>query len=421
MLCGLLLSGASVAEPLQVGYAECFRPRLPLEGFLLEYPDFPLSPRAYARNAWGHPDDRPYTGDPSALPHVFPVHAGRFNSELPMLVERGWIEPLDSWLAELGLAAEMFPAKVREAVTYRGKIWAIPHHAIVDGLHLRRETIARLGLVSYPQSWEGVFGLVAQAAASGEAASFSAAGTVVDLIECMLLSTGGPPLELSDPTVWESSAMVDTLEILQAAHSAGHLSFRPQNTPMRLADEAVLGIGRVESLHELAPFAVIPFPTRLRERDTPAERTQVAGMLEAYVVRSNSPESREQALTYLRWLLSEETEWAAFEATNQRNPQDAHVLDTVHVPLREGVLASLDFEYAQRKYPAFSVVRENVAGAIYARSPAALDYKALQLAETTLSRELSGPAPSEWLPSLRKSVYLLVKNTPAETWVYDAY
>lgn len=409
------------ADTIEVGYAECFRPRLPLEEFKLKHPEVEVAEVPFVRNAWGHPEDTPFAGDSSSLPQVFPIHVGRFSSDLRVLVERGAIEPIDTWLTELKLSAEMFPANIREAVTYRGELWAIPHHVVVDALHLHRDMAARAGIDVHPQSWEELFSLVARSTAEGDTASFSVAGTLLNLLECMLLSSGGPLLDLSSKDLWNSPRLVSALEIIQAAQSAGQLSFRPPNAPLRMTASTLLGIGRVESLHDVSPYEIVPFPTRLREQDEPAVQGHGVGMLEAYVVQANNSRSREAVLAYLRWLLSDETEWAAFEATNHRASEAPHVLDSVHVPLRASVLTSLDFDYALRKYPSFAVLNANVNAATFSHAPAALDYKAFQLVDTTMSRDLPGAPPVHWLPSLQESVHLLMKNTPVETRAYDAY
>jgi hypothetical protein len=408
-------------EPVLVGYAECFGARLPLAEFSQQHPEVAVARRPYARNAWGHPDDRPYSGDAKGLPDVFPVHVGRFAEDLPELAERGLIEPVEEWLRALGLAPEDFPPEVREAVSHRGRMWAIPHHVLSDALHLHRESAARLGLDANPQSWEALFSLLEQAEAAGVPATFSAAGTLTDLLECMLLSAGHPPLDLSALDAWESPAMVSALALLQSPHSTRRLQFRAQNVPLRLAGPALAGTGRVESLHASAAYRVIPYPSRLRELDPPATTPAVPAMLEAYAVRAHRPEARAGILAFLAWLLSDETEWAAFEATNLRNADQPVRLDTVHVPMRASVRASLDFEYAFRKFPDLSVLQANADAARFARGPAALEHRVMQMAEATMARELAGAGPEKWLPALRLSIELLVKNTPVETRAYHAY
>ena len=158
------LTLSAPAETLQVGYAECFKARLPLKDFEQRHPEVEVSVTPHARNAWGHPDDRPFAANPDALPHVFPIHVGRYCADLPFLADRGLIEPLGDALVHLGLTQESFPPNVLEAVTYRGKIWAIPHHVLVDGLQVNRELAMILGInwgrnpspgrKEYQRTWE---------------------------------------------------------------------------------------------------------------------------------------------------------------------------------------------------------------------------------------------------------------------------
>jgi len=408
-------------EPLRVGYAECFQARVPISDFEQRHTEIVFQAQSQARNAWGHPDDRPYSGSLESLPHVFPIHIGRFCADLPYLADRRLIEPLDERLDALGLSIDSWPSNLREAVTYRGKLWALPHHVLMDGLQMNRELAITLGINAPPSSWQQLFALIASAVEGGVSTGFSASGTMLELVECMSMTSGSSPVDLADAGAWASPAFEVALELLRRANTAKQLHFRPANEPLRAASTALFGLGRVETLHEVEPYVLIPFPRRLLEDDAPAGDIAVPAMLEAYVLRANGDGVRQEANSYLKWLMSNETEWMVFEATNQRGSDAPILLDSVHVPLRDTALSSLDFEYAQRKFPAFAILRSNVQSAWFSSAPASIEWVGVQRAEEIIRRELDKVPASSWLPSLRQSVNMLVKATPAESTAYVAY
>ncbi len=408
-------------EALRVGYSECFQARVPISDFEQRHPEIALLPQAHARNAWGHPEDRPFYKSLASLPHVFPIHIGRFCSDLPYLADRGLIEPMDDRLEALGLNPDALPANVRNAVSYRGKVWAVPHHVLMDGLQMNRELAQALGIETPPSSWQQVFSLVASAVERGITTSFNTSGTMLELLECMNMSSGASAVDLADANAWASPSFEVALDLLRRANAAKQLTFRPANEPLRVSNTALFGLGRVESLHEIEPYVLIPFPRRLLEEDSPAEVTALPGMLEAYVLRANGEAVQREAMSYLKWLMSDETEWLILDATNQRGSDTPILLDSVHVPLREEVLDSLDFEYARKKFSAFAIMRSNVQSAWFSSTPAAIESVAIQRADEIIRRELDTLPASSWLPSLRQSVNMLVKATPAESTAYLAY
>ncbi len=422
-------SAAQESPPqLKVGFTGCYRARLPLDTFVAQHPEFPVTEAPYNRNPWDAALNRrlPYAFD--ELPQVFAVIAGRRSEDIPQLADRGLLEPVEPILAELGLSPDDFLPNVREAVTYRGRMWAIPHHVQSDGLFVHRARMSAFGLKREYGSWEEL--LAAAEGVAKQKISTPLGETVVGLsafetpfafAETLALLTGEAPVDYATCESWASPRMAAALDFLQDARQRGLLEFRTPNQPLRLKDAALFGIDHIESVEATSPYVLIPYPNRLRQADPPVEQPVQMGMLEAWAVRSNSPESREAVLAYLRWLLSAETEWTVFEATNQRTPESEWVIDSVHVPLRPALLQSVDFEYAGRKFPEFAAAVEMVRQSVFPANPQETENVALRTMEEGVNAKLGTAPAAAWLPELKDAVLKSVVNEPVASATYALY
>lgn len=422
MLAALAVCGCAVsamAEPLRIGFTECYRDRLPLDFFAEAYPEIAVEERPFARNPFGAADS-PLPLQAAELPDVFSIVVGRYSDDLRDLADRGLIEPLDDLLEAIGVSPDDFLPQTMEAVRYRGQIWALPHHLVVDALHYDQARFEALGLAPAFDSWEALFETMQQYGPPEIMLPFSSNQTLFGLAELMAQTTGGAPIDYAAAEAWQSDRMAAALDLISGARDRRLLEFRIENEPLRVKATALAGTGRVESLYPTSHYAVMPYPRRLLRDDPPAECAYYPGLLEAFVVRSGT-EAREQAVAFLSWLMLEDTEWEVFLRTNAREGDRPFVMDSVHVPLRPSVWQTVDFDYAFKKFPELDTLRGIVEQAYIAATPAALDKRAVTLASDTVMQKLGGAASATWLDALCDAVRLQVKNTPVESHAYDAY
>lgn len=414
--------------PLTVGFTSCYRPRLPLDTFTAQHPEIPLKESPYTRNPWDAARSLrlPYAFD--ALPEVFAVIVGRRSEDIPQLADRGLIEPVEPILAEMGISPDEFLSNAREAVTYNGHMFAIPHHVQTEGLFVHRDRMAAFGLAREYGSWEELLAAAEEIQSRGATTKdgapllgLSAFDTPFAFAELLTVLTGEAPVDYGRAESWASERMSIALDLIQSARQRGVLGFRTMNKPLRVEETAIFGVDHIESLDANSAYVLIPFPPRLHRDDPPAERPRQFGMLEAWAVRANSPDTREKVLAYLRWLLRPETEWTVFEATNQMLPDAQWHLDSVHVPLRPALLESVDFDYAARKFPEFLLAASLVQITHFPAYPQETEHAALAAAEAAVLRQLGSAPAATWLPAMQQEVLKAVQDQPVASATYALY
>ena len=84
--------------------------------------------------------------DSNDIPDVF--HFG--GSSIGELVDAGYIEPLDDYLAQWADWSQ-YPDAVKSGVTYKGKVWAIPYGLDMRWLYYRDDVLQKAGL---PADWQ---------------------------------------------------------------------------------------------------------------------------------------------------------------------------------------------------------------------------------------------------------------------------
>jgi multiple sugar transport system substrate-binding protein len=84
--------------------------------------------------------------DSNDIPDVF--HFG--GSSIGELVDAGYIEPLDAYLAQWADWSQ-YPDAVKSGVTYKGKVWAIPYGLDMRWLYYRNDDLTKAGL---PADWQ---------------------------------------------------------------------------------------------------------------------------------------------------------------------------------------------------------------------------------------------------------------------------
>ena len=415
---------ATPATGISVGFNQVFRTRLPLEDFAKANSGLALSEVAWPRNVlrWHEP---PLPQVHAELPVAFFVTAGSVAEDIRALAERRLIAPVASVLTELKVSESDFAPGLLEAFTHDGVLYAVPHHVILPTLRYNRAVFSGASAPANTASWEELLSaaepMLAKRGQPGPRRLFSAPYTRVRLAEIMALSAGAPPLDLADPVFLTSEPFQKALQLVIDAVAANKIHLQQANTPLRADGGIILGIDFVASVEPDSEFGVAEMPTRVLAADMPATVSRVPTVAEGLALRNFSPADRPAALAFARWLFSPETEWRVFELSNPREPSKDWLLDTVHVPLRSPVLASLDFEYGLKKFPDLALLREHIAKAYVPRRPAALEARVWELVEAKVDYLKPGQDLAAALGALENEVRELVRTTPVPSAAYAGY
>lgn len=420
--------GAAAQAPapaaISVGFNQSFRGRLPLEEFAKANGGLALIEAAWPRNVlrW---HESPLPQVHAELPVAFFVTAGPLSEDVRALAERRLIAPVAPLLADIGASESDFAPAALGAFTHEGVLYALPHHVILPALRYNRAVFTSAGVMPNTASWEELLGaaepMLAKRGAPGPRRLFAAPYTRARLAEIMALSAGAPPLDLADPVFITSAPFAKALRLVIDAVAANRIHLQAPNTPLRADAGILLGIDFVSSVQPDAEFGVAAMPARVLAGDAPAEAPRVPAVAEGLAIRNFSPAERPAATAFARWLFSPETEWHSFELSNPREPSKEWLLDTVHVPLRASVLATLDFDYAEKKFPDFGALRAHLGKAHFSRQPAALEARAWELIEAKADYLKAGEDLTAALADVEAEVRELVRTTPVATAAYGEY
>lgn len=430
-LLGVFHAGSTPAQviPVEVppglvlGFPSTARARLPLDTYQPADPAARITPLPWSRNVLKAVDD-PLPLRRDVLPPVFMVQAGDYADDVRLLAERQLLEPVDTVLAELGMRADDFSPALRAAFSYGGTLYAIPHHVNVPVLRYWRGAFGET-VPAFPDSWEELAALgkplVAGRGADGPRRVLSIPLSTTRFAALVAMSCGEPPLDVADPVFFQSVRFVEALRWVLDGEAHGVIQRREANTALTPALAAVFGIDHVDSFYAESPFGILPFPHRLRANDAPAEQRSVAGRAEGIALRNLTPQYRAQAIAMLRWLFSPETAWQTFEQTHARVPSERWLLDNVHLPLRAQTLESLDFDYALKKFPELSILRQQQAEASFAKIPAPLEDLVWERAEAVVDYLPQDADLQAAMETLVEALRELVRSTPVESVAYAGY
>jgi ABC-type glycerol-3-phosphate transport system substrate-binding protein len=398
----------------------CYRGRLPLEDFVRLHPDIPLKEVPWGRNPHGC-SDKPLPTRHEDLPDVIHITAGRYSDDLIQLADRGLIEPLDEWFKILGLDPKDFFPNALDAVTYRGHIWALPHHAIFLVLRGDRRLVPATSTDSFG-SWEGLLRSAQELAAGKEnRVAFSVPLSAASFAEYITLASAGSGMGLADPAWVEGAPFRDAMAMIATYREKGILDNRQMNKPLSRESTAVLGLDFLDSVHPETTYAVYPVPTRLRAGDTEAAGSAPNGLMEAFAVKSGSSRTDSALTAFLQWLVSTDTEWRVFEKTNELKPNVEWLFDTVHVPLRDSVLKSIDFEYAARKFPDYPTVVAWCRRTVFPKRPPAIETAVWTRVDQAIDYRQPGADWEKQMALLKRQLLQAVRTTPVESAAYSRY
>lgn len=412
-----------VPEGLTIGFSATSRARLPLEEYQALNPAVGLKELSWPRSLL-RLLDTPLPEERHALPPVLVLHAGDYAEDVRRLAERRLLEPIEPLLPALGIQLDEFSPAQRAAFSHRGTLYAIPHHVRVPVIRFWREAFGGIGPPA-PESWEELLALgksrLAERGTPGAKRALSLPLSSTRFAALVAMACGEPPLDAANPVFFQSARFEQALRWVLEGQGNGLIQYRQLNTPVRPEHAAVFAIDYVDSLMPDGPFGLLPFPRKLRGEDTPGDAVFVAGFAEGLALRSLAATQRDKSMELLRWLTAQETEWRMFERTNLRTIADQWLLDNTHLPLRASTLQSLDFDYAQKKFPDFAVLREQNDRAVFSQIPAPLEEMIWELAEGTVDYLPKDADIGATLAKLTQSIVELVRNTAVPTVEYAEY
>jgi ABC-type glycerol-3-phosphate transport system substrate-binding protein len=398
----------------------CYRNRLPFEDFVRLHPDMPLKEVPWGRNPHGC-SDKPLPTRHEDLPDVIHLSVGRCSDDLIQLADRGLIEPLDDWFTKLGLDPKDFFPNALEAVTYRGHVWALPHHAVFLVLRGDRRVIPAATGDAFA-SWEGLFRSAREWAAGKEnRVAFSVPLSAAAFAEYITLASSGAGLDLADPVWVESAPFREAMNMIAACRKEATLENRQMNKPLSREATAVLGLDFLDSVHPDTAYAVYPVPARFRAVDPPPAGSAPSGLLEAFAIKSGASQTDQALTAFLQWLLSADTEWRVFEKTNELKPDIEWLFDTVHVPLRESILKTIDFDYAARKFPDYPAVVAWCRGTVFPKRPPAIETALWARIDQAIDYRLPGADWEKEMALLKRQLQQAARTTPVESAAYSRY
>lgn len=412
------------APPLSIGFASIARPRLPLEEFARVHPEFAVTEVPWGRNVlrWFEP---PLPQTIAGLPAALLIVAGRGSEDLRVLAERRLLAPVAPVLADIQVDPGDYPAPFRDAFTYDGTLYALPHHVVLPVLRFHRKAFADAQLTPGAASWEelldGATPIVSRKGSAGMRRIFSAPYSTARLAEFIALSTGEAPLDLANPSFVRSEGFKKAIRFVVEGVASNRIFLRRPGTPV-LADAGIVyGLDLLSNVLPENEYDVAELPTKINAGDSPAGTPRVPALVEGLALRNYSPDQKPAVTALARWLCLPETEWRVFELSNVREPSREVQMDSVHFPLRASTRTSVDFEYGFKKFPNLAVLGKYLEKAYIPRTPADLDARVWELVEANVDYLKKDDDIDAALAELETEIRTLVRTTPVESAAYAEY
>lgn len=225
-----------------------------------------------------------------------------YNTTLVEYADKGWLAPLDDWVAKNGTAAGVndIDPKLLEKMTYKGHLYALPNQQNVHILMYRKDVFDGLGLKA-PTTYAELFAAADKIKASGKSAtpfvaSFNADSDISTAFNNALTSHGGAWIDSSGKPTLASpagAAAIKDLRTLKSYMSGDALSLNNAKAVAALQNgQSVMGIvyaGRGATLTDPAltkfakDFAFAPAPAAVAGGKPAAQWTQ-----DGFAVAKNS-------------------------------------------------------------------------------------------------------------------------------------
>lgn len=303
---GLLLSLTALADVtvLQLGVD----PEYPL----FTYPELDTSQEGFRLNAVYESRsllDLPKKKeiiDSSKIPDIVPLYARFQDNDLAAYVETGMLEPLDSFLEEEGIVlSELMVPSLLDAVTYEGKIWALPLLLEPYVVVYNPQTLGRLSIDPNFSSWKALF----------EGAEKISNEAVPDTRIPGLQAISWPFTKVVPFFVWNARSLNQNyrpktpfatlmIEGYSRGVFGGKEGIASSRDVLSLENAMELSLLHDTTVSTNKRFAA--FPQYVADGDEEAQAP--FAFLMSYGIRKNQPEKMQAAKKFITWLLKPETQ-----------------------------------------------------------------------------------------------------------------
>jgi len=278
------------------------------------------------------------------LPDIVCALIGFRGGDIDDLVDNNCIVALDEFFASRNLnPQEILPENILKAVTYKGKIWALPHEIQSYFLSYDKELFLQLGLKENLQTWSDVL---------------KAAQAICEQANANALTPG-----FTEGNIGFENSTVIVLDMLENGPAAACQEFlqtciseQVLSGQESLKEKAI----RIETLSTLLSSkdkGLVPWPASFNvnepQRPTP-------GMLQAYCIRKNTPEKIALAEKFLEWLLNENTQMRLTSLSSITQPLFSISLNRHHFPLYSTIYNSQPFKELLTNCPDYQVVLSSI-------------------------------------------------------------
>jgi len=384
---------------------------------------------------WAHIYRRRHSERLTDLPDLISLFVAYSADDLEHLADRGLIEPLDGFLNEAGISPDDFFGNVLDAVTYKGKIWALPFQMLPALLTYDRRAFSELSIEPRFDSWEELFEAAERIASSemskGELAGFKHNKSHFGFSGFIAETAGAELFGPDRPSALKSQTMLRTFALVEKCVGAGIIvRHRP--------DATWLEQGTQETWEQTAPVAferdvyfafsnerygVLDLPSRLMKNDpAPEHSPHRAAQLVCVAVRKNTPAKKEAALRFLKWLTSKETQLDMVRKSVLGGRYSGRTSRVIHVPLRKSIIESPEFQKTLSEHPVYAVlVRTCKRAKLDWGRPAELSVNVWETAGQTIEKDLPSQGYRRALENAYDAVVKLIQKSEVSSEEFDEY
>lgn len=299
----------------------------------------------------------------------YPQMTGQF-------VELDAIQPLENWLNQTPVKAEIFPALLNE-LTLDGHLWSVPFYTSNLGIFYRPDLFQAAGITTPPKTWaefrEAARKLTIDRDRDGRPEQY---GLLLPLgkgewtVFCwvpFLAAAGGEIVAQQRPNLTNPGA-IEALQFWQDLIQDGSATL---SAPERGYEEDAFIAGRVAMqitgpwtyiTKSNVPYEVFPIPSKMQ----PAT---VTGTGNLYVMKT-TPAREQAAMQFLEYVLSEafQTPWSigtGFLPVNQKSAQsEAYQQFVAQKPMLKTFVEQMAVAQARPTIAGYSRLSENLGRAI---------------------------------------------------------
>ncbi|NLN94181.1 MAG: extracellular solute-binding protein [Candidatus Hydrogenedens sp.] len=285
------------------------------------------------------------------LPDIVPIFSRFCENTLAIHVDKGLIEPLDSLFEEMGVdPAELLQPAILEAVTYKGKIWALPAHIEFYLVAYNPMTMATLSINPDFASWEEMFD-AAEKISDEAVEKRKIAGWKLgrwykeDIVPCAAWFSRSLHKDARF-----SQSMVDLFteynrrEVFRSDEDNWYMN-------EELEEKHALWLTLLRDCHLDKNKGFSEVPALLSRNDE--EPVPPIALLESYAIRKNDPVKLAAARRFLQWFLKVETQKEMMDQNNRRSDRTAEIQ---HLPLYKHCWDAPLFQNSRFTYPNIEIL-----------------------------------------------------------------